>query len=215
MGFTKLDEGILQSSIIGESGDVFKIWIALLASCKEDGTAKVSPIFLSSVCGLEMEVVIKALDRLMEPDPFSRSKEDEGRRIREVDGGYFLINYKKYRDRTYSGTKEAVRKRQQREAEYSEDFLAFWAAYPKKVGKGAAWTEWQKLTPPIQRCLITLSWQKVSEQWTKENGKYILDPERWIKRRHWEDENSNIQPQPQPRRQSSPLPAGVNLEEFR
>jgi len=115
MGFTKLDEGILQSSIIGENSDYFKVWIALLASCKEDGIARLSPVFLSSVCRLDIKIVMDALDKFMSPDPFSRSKEEDGRRLKEVDGGYLLVNYLKYRERTYSGSKEAIRKRKQRQ----------------------------------------------------------------------------------------------------
>jgi len=121
MGFTKLDEGILQSSIIGESGDVFKVWIALLASCREDGIARISPVFLSSVCKLDINTVIMALEKFKNPDPYSRTKEEDGRRIKEVEGGFFVINYHKYRDFNYSSSAEAVRKRKQREKKKAEN----------------------------------------------------------------------------------------------
>jgi hypothetical protein len=114
MGFTKLDEGILQSSIMAESSDVFKAWIALLAACGPDGIARVSAVFISSVCRLSLEVIHAALEKLEAPDPDSRSEEEEGRRIRRVDGGWFIINYKKYRAFKYSEEPEAVRKRQYR-----------------------------------------------------------------------------------------------------
>jgi hypothetical protein len=58
---------------------------------------------------------MRCINILESPDPLSRSINDEGRRIRKVDGGYFLINYQKYRDFTYSDNPEAVRKRKQRE----------------------------------------------------------------------------------------------------
>ncbi len=38
-----------------------------------------------------------AIKVLSEPDPDSRSQESEGRRIQEVDGGWFIINGEKYR----------------------------------------------------------------------------------------------------------------------
>jgi hypothetical protein len=97
MGFTKLDEGILQSSVMAESGSVFKVWIALLASCGQDGIAKVSSVFLSSACHLPQKTVDHAIENLSSPDPRSRSLNDEGRRIQRVDGGYRVINYEKYR----------------------------------------------------------------------------------------------------------------------
>lgn len=68
---------------------------------------------------------------------------------------------------------------------YSPEFLSFWEAYPKKTAKGAAWQEWQKFKPPLDKVLATLKWQVVSQKW--KDG-YILDPERYIKKRSWEDE---------------------------
>jgi len=115
MGFTKLDEGIIQSSIMAEDPATFKIWIALLASCGPDGIAPVSSFFLSSVCRLGIEAVDASIKILESPDKRSRSLEEEGRRIRRVDGGYFVINYEKYRAFSYSKNEEAVRKRKHRE----------------------------------------------------------------------------------------------------
>lgn len=120
MGFTKLDEGILQSSIMAESANTFKIWIAFLASCDENGMARVSPVFLASVCHLPLRMVKKAIEILEAPDVASRSTAEEGRRIRRVDGGYFVINYQKYRYLSYSKGKEAIRKREWRKRKQSE-----------------------------------------------------------------------------------------------
>jgi hypothetical protein len=116
LGFTKLDEGILQSSIMMEDPATFKIWIGLLASCGPDGIAKVSSVFLSSVCHLSLGITDKALEILEKPDPRSRGLAEEGRRIKRVDGGYFVINYGKYRAFTYSMKNDAVRQRRHRKA---------------------------------------------------------------------------------------------------
>lgn len=110
MGFTKLDEGILQSSIMAEDSDTFKIWITLLAACKENGIAYVSAIFLSAICHLPIETIEAAIHKLEEPDPHSRSLADDGRRIRRVDGGFEILNYQAYRTRSLKGA-EAERKR--------------------------------------------------------------------------------------------------------
>ena len=115
MGFTKLDENLLQSSIMAEDGFTFKIWISLLAACREDGIARVSPIFLSSVCRIPIEDTIKAIEKLASPDPLSRSTNNEGCRIERVDGGFHLINYQKYRQFTLSGSQVAVRQRKHRQ----------------------------------------------------------------------------------------------------
>jgi hypothetical protein len=115
MGFTKLDEAILQSSIMAEDSDTFKVWIALLASCEPDGISHISPIFLASVCHLSQDKIDRAIVSLESPDPYSRTIADEGRRIRKVDGGYFIVNYEKYRGWTYSQKPAAVRQRKHRE----------------------------------------------------------------------------------------------------
>lgn len=114
MGFTKLDEGILQSSIMAESCATFKVWIALLASCGSDGIARVSSVFLASTCHLPLKSIDHSLEILSLPDTRSRSLIEEGRRIIRVDGGYFIVNYEKYRTFTYSDHPESVRKREYR-----------------------------------------------------------------------------------------------------
>ena len=114
MGFTKLDERILQSSIMAESAITFKVWITLLAACRPNGIAYVSAVYLSSICHLPLSRVEVALARLESPDDHSRSLGDDGRRIQRVDGGYEIINYILYRDASLKDA-EAERKRLYRE----------------------------------------------------------------------------------------------------
>jgi hypothetical protein len=121
MGFTKLDEGILQSSILLEDDATFKVFMVLLAACKSNGIARVSPVFLASILNKPIDTVMECIKKLEQPDPYSRSINDEGRRIRRVDGGYEIINYLKYRDtRVYSDNKEAEKKRKQRKRNINE-----------------------------------------------------------------------------------------------
>ena len=113
-GFVKISSNIIQSSIMLESPEVFKCWITILAACDCDGIARISPVFLMSVCHLDKDTVLNVLKILESPDDLSRTKEEDGRRIKAVDGGYMIINYQKYRDWTYSNNPESVRKRKQR-----------------------------------------------------------------------------------------------------
>ncbi len=69
--------------------------------------------------------------------------------------------------------------------------MRFWAAYPKKNGKGAAWNEWKRYKPPIDKVLAAIKWQINSQKW---RDGYILDPERYIKKRSWEDEPPKSEP---------------------
>ena len=71
---------------------------------------------------------------------------------------------------------------------YMSDFDVFWSEYPKKVGKEAARKAWLKSNPNINIVLNTLSWQKESNQWFVNNGKFVPNPATWINQHRWEDE---------------------------
>lgn len=121
MGFTKLDENIIRSSIMHEDPYVFKVWICLLAGCKKNGISDFSIPGIASHCFLTIEEVESAIEVLSSPDKYSRSINDEGRRIRRVDGGFEVINYMKYREYNYSDKTAAERQRRHREKEKTED----------------------------------------------------------------------------------------------
>jgi hypothetical protein len=117
MGFTKLDDGLIFSSILSEDDAVFKVWVLILSRTDGDGIARISSVFLSSVCHKSDAEVERCLQILEGPDPKSRSTNDEGQRIRRVDGGYEVINYLKYRQRAEQEDVryyERERKRRQR-----------------------------------------------------------------------------------------------------
>ena len=71
------------------------------------------------------------------------------------------------------------------------DFLEFWGAYPNKVGKKAALSAWEKLNPDAElrgKIMKALKEQKASDQWRRENGRYIPSPVKWLNQERWEDE---------------------------
>lgn len=74
-------------------------------------------------------------------------------------------------------------------------FTEFKAAYPKPVGRVMQWgpakKEWLKLKPGVGlrgRIMTSLEAQKKSWDWMKEDGKFIPNPEKWIKKEGWESE---------------------------
>ena len=72
-----------------------------------------------------------------------------------------------------------------------ERFSAFWKAYPKKVGKGAAEKSFNKIKPSaelLSTILSAIEKQKQSEQWQKDGGQYIPGAQRWLNEKRWEDE---------------------------
>lgn len=112
VGFTKLDDNLDGSSIFREPDDVFKVWMLILSKTRSDGLAPISADYISSITRKGDDEVERCLHVLMSPDPRSRSQNDEGRRISRVDGGFFVINYEKYRQRADAeGVREYERDR--------------------------------------------------------------------------------------------------------
>jgi len=67
-------------------------------------------------------------------------------------------------------------------------FDEFWTAYPRKIAKADAEKAWAKIKPDLQVVLTALSWQSKSEDWTKENAKFVPFPASYLNSRRYEDE---------------------------
>lgn len=117
-GFTKLFGSITRSTIWGEDDATVKIWITMLAICDRDGIVEASVPGLAHEARKSIAEVEIALAKFMAPDPHSRTKEHEGRRIEEVRGGWRLLNHDYYRglnDAEDRREKAAERQRRSRE----------------------------------------------------------------------------------------------------
>lgn len=115
MGFTKLDEGIVHSSIWSEALATRVLWVTMLAMADSRGFVSSSRSGLLRAANIPQADFDTALDILESPDADSRSPEYDGRRIEKCDGGWMVLNYQRYREFTYSGSKEAIKKRKQRD----------------------------------------------------------------------------------------------------
>lgn len=87
---------------------------------------------------------------------------------------------------------------------YNPDaFEIFWAAYPRKDDRRKAIRSWDKLKPDKALCRVmyaALLRQKESEQWTRDNGRYIPMFPTWINGRRWEDQGVDPSQLPRPQR---------------
>ena len=115
MGFTKLDSGIIDSSIWEEPLATRVVWVTFLAKADRNGFVGASLSGMKRASNVPPEDFNLAVKTLETPDSDSRSKEFEGRRIEKVEGGWQILNYIKYRQFSYSDSKEAIKKRKQRE----------------------------------------------------------------------------------------------------
>ena len=70
-------------------------------------------------------------------------------------------------------------------------FDEFWAAYPKKVGKKAARSSWNKIKPDAElhdKIMTAIGRARVTDQWQRENGRFIPNPTTWLNQGRWDDE---------------------------
>lgn len=78
-------------------------------------------------------------------------------------------------------------------------FDEFWASYPKKVGKEAARKAWNRLKPDKalrERIAAAVATAKESQQWNRENGRFIPNPATWLNQGRWDDEYTPATPEP-------------------
>lgn len=95
--FTKLFSSITESTIWVANDHHLRLWIYLLAKADERGQIWGSVPGIASAARVPLEQAREALTAFMSPDSESRTKDFEGRRLEEIDGGWRLINHAKYR----------------------------------------------------------------------------------------------------------------------
>ena len=98
MSYTKLASSILTSTIWMEDDHTRIVWMALMAMADRNGEVQASIPGLANVARVPLESCRIAIEKFLSPDPYSRTKCDEGRRIEEIQGGWMLINHEQYRN---------------------------------------------------------------------------------------------------------------------
>jgi hypothetical protein len=97
--YTKLFRSIIHSTIWRADDSTRLVWVTMLALADRDGMVEASIPGLADAARVTVTQCHAALVTLLAPDHYSRSQEDEGRRIREVPGGWALVNYVAHRER--------------------------------------------------------------------------------------------------------------------
>jgi len=115
--YTKLFHSILHSTIWTEPNHVRIAWITMLAMTNKFGEVNASVPGLAKAAGITLEETEDALQRFLSPDKYSRTPDNEGRRIEVMEGGWRLLNHPKYRElmstderREYFRIKQAERR---------------------------------------------------------------------------------------------------------
>jgi len=115
--FTKLFSSIIDSTVWAEDDTTRIVWVTMLAMADQHGYVGASVPGLAARARKTVRETVTALKKLMAPDPYSRTKDHEGRRIVEVERGWTLLNYRKFRDARDDEARreyERERKRDQR-----------------------------------------------------------------------------------------------------
>ena len=109
--FTKLFSSITESTVWCEPDSTRIVWITMLAMADREGRVWASVPGLAGRARVAVKACREALKCFLSPDADSRTKEHEGRRIEEIDGGWRLLNHAKYRElRDQEARKEYQRK---------------------------------------------------------------------------------------------------------
>lgn len=73
-------------------------------------------------------------------------------------------------------------------------FVSFWKAYPRKVGKGAAWKAWNKIRPSqhmANTIVHSVRAHTYTEEWRKDDGRFIPNPATYLNQARYDDEVSS------------------------
>lgn len=94
--YTKLFSSITESTVWGEPYATRIVWVTLLAMADARGNVYGAVPGIARRANVTLAEAEAALAAFLSPDPYSRTKDSDGRRIEEIDGGWRLINHGKY-----------------------------------------------------------------------------------------------------------------------
>jgi hypothetical protein len=102
MGYTPLFDSLTRGTLCGRWPDI-GLWPIVLSLADKNGVVDVTAGFLAGVTGLPISEVEACMKRFCEPDPYSRSQDFDGARLRLIDAhrpwGWQVINHGKYREK--------------------------------------------------------------------------------------------------------------------
>lgn len=118
MAYAKLFSTIVTSTVWGEPHTTRIVWITMLATADKNGEVMATIPGIARLANVTIAEAEEAIARFLAPDPYSRTPDDEGRRIEKIEGGWHLLNYEKYRRMaSLDEKKESNAERQRRHRE--------------------------------------------------------------------------------------------------
>lgn len=104
MSFFPVDRDVFTSSIwLSGTAEERVLWIWLLGNRDAEGVVRHRTLAIADGAKLPRPVVEAALQKFSEPDPDSRTADNDGRRIGRTDDGFVrILNHGRYVDKDYS-----------------------------------------------------------------------------------------------------------------
>lgn len=98
-GFAKIFASMLRSTVwVGQPRHRKLVWVTLLCLADAEGNVWASVPGLARDAEVTDDEVEDALEHFRKPDKHSRTKDHDGRRIVDIDGGWHVLNHHKYRE---------------------------------------------------------------------------------------------------------------------
>lgn len=106
--YTPIFRDLLTSSLWATSTPATKcVWVVLLLDADPEGYVPMSIPGLAARAGVTIAEVETALEILEGADPYSRTKTNEGRRVKAVDHGWHILNFVAWRERSIAENEKA------------------------------------------------------------------------------------------------------------
>src|SRR4051812_47815562 len=97
MSYGKFFTSCFSGSMVGAGANVFALWGYVIAHAI-DGQVEVNPRLVALTIGMTLDDLTKSLAFLCAPDPESRNKDEEGRRlVKEGQFAYRVVSHAIYR----------------------------------------------------------------------------------------------------------------------
>jgi hypothetical protein len=111
-GYAPLFDSIATGTLYGRWPDI-GVWPIVLALADRNGHLDVTPHYLAGVLGLPVDEVVACMKRFCEPDPYSRTKIENGSRLKLLDEhrdwGWIIVNHGKYREKARLMSRDKAR----------------------------------------------------------------------------------------------------------
>ena len=112
-GYTKLHSSIATSSILAMPVSARWLWCYLLSQADAHGVVQGAIPGLAIAANITQSECEAAIEAFCAPDPYSRTKDCEGRRLIAVDGGWQIVSYPKWRFKHSAEERRAYKRQHQ------------------------------------------------------------------------------------------------------